>query len=304
MMTYQSIVENYRVSQYLRMKTNEQLQERYRDLINNLWATNEDGEVIPPYDANNRGQILRLLIEVIAESIMRKIYPAFGFDEALIRKEASKDYVTPKILKPHPIMPTSFAKFGKYRYLIDTWKIGRIRIAPGSAYTDPSLNMAQQDNELENYTQTPNKQLRVRMLEMSPCGNKKEIPVMLKEFFEYKCTGDFYVWCCAMRYDARLFTAFDADAALIITDNVEFQRRLTTAVSQKADTFIAAKPIRYYDPYTTSKEDLDPYFSKNFKYLYQNEYRFVWKNVAPVPLSPFFVEIGSIEDIAFLVTIA
>ena len=56
--------------------------------------------------------------------------------------------------------------------------------------------------------------------------------------------------------------------------------------------------MAYYDPWTVRRDQLKPIFLKNFKYLYQNEYRFVWQVPPSAALSPFFVELGSLSDIA------
>ena len=64
------------------------------------------------------------------------------------------------------------------------------------------------------------------------------------------------------------------------------------------------RPLKYYDPYTIEKKQLVPIFSKNFSYMYQNEYRFAWTIPKVEPLSPFFVELGPLDDIADMLEIA
>lgn len=66
---------------------------------------------------------------------------------------------------------------------------------------------------------------------------------------------------------------------------------------------MTARPLGYYDPYTTPQ--IVPIFNKNFRYLYQNEYRFAWT----VPegersLKEFFVELGPLHDIAEFLELA
>jgi hypothetical protein len=50
--------------------------------------------------------------------------------------------------------------------------------------------------------------------------------------------------------------------------------------------------------YNIRRDQLVPIFSKNFRYLYQNEYRFAWIVTAEDALKPFLVELGPLNDIA------
>jgi hypothetical protein len=107
---------------------------------------------------------------------------------------------------------------------------GVLRIAPASSYDDPSLNPAQADKELEHTTITPNKQLMFTLYGPDSKGNEVEIPVRKKEFFRYMMVPDFYVWCCGLGYDARLFQEFHAEAAA----SNQLCSALTATVSNRA----------------------------------------------------------------------
>jgi hypothetical protein len=130
--------------------------------------------------------------------------------------------------------------------------------------------------------------------------NEIEMPVRNIELFRYMMVPDFYVWCCSLGYDARLFHEFDADGVLIIRDKDAFRARMSAAVARTLPKgCMTDGPIRYYDPYTVRREQLVPIFSKHFRFMYQNEYRFAW--AVPEerePLKQFFVELGSLHDIA------
>jgi hypothetical protein len=107
---------------------------------------------------------------------------------------------------------------------------------------------------------------------------------------------DFYVWCCGLGYDARLFDEFKAEAALVIRDKDAFRARLSAAVAgELPEGSVTDGPLTYYDPYTARHEQLVPIFSKHFRYLYQNEYRFAWTIPEGEPLESFFVELGPLH---------
>ena len=59
-------------------------------------------------------------------------------------------------------------------------------------------------------------------------------------------------------------------------------------------------PVIYVDPLQQSRPEIaeEIYFCKHFRYAYQNEFRFVLKSVQQSTLTPFFLELGAITDIA------
>ena len=118
--------------------------------------------------------------------------------------------------------------------------------------------------------------------------------------FEYMISANFYVLCLTDQFDARMFRDFQKDAAIIIREPRTFLDRLEGAVRNMAlDLDFKAEPVRYYDPYTVERAQLVPGYSKNFSFTYQREFRPTWwpkhKNAQ---LSPFFIEIGDMTDIA------
>lgn len=162
------------------------------------------------------------------------------------------------------------------------------------------------DEELQHHVRTPNERIAMKLYgKHSPDGPEIEITPQWGDLFRYLQVPNFYVWCCGLGYDARLFKEFEADAALIIIDQKAFADRLSRAVSeQQPNGRFEHGGIGYYDPYTTQRSQMVPAFSKNFKYLYQNEYRYVWWMPEGEMLNPFFVELGSLEDIATIVELA
>lgn len=165
--------------------------------------------------------------------------------------------------------------------------------------TTPSLNSAQADKELEHLTVTPNEQLMMKFYTTGTDGTEEEVPAHKKELFRYRTVSDFYVWCCGLGYDARLFYEFQADAVLMIRDRNAFRARLAEAVARQLPaSHVTDGGLSYYDPYLVRREHLIPIFSKHFRYMYQNEYRFAWTVAGGEPLKPFFVELGALHGIA------
>lgn len=289
----------YEQFRYLREIDDAVLQRRFNDLAANLWSTDAAGNVTPARNPDARSGILRLLLHTMLEQMERSGTAVRDFDEWQIRDESSARYIPPRLKTPFTGSPACYAKFGKKDHIRSAFERGMLRISPASSYDDPSLNPAQTDKELEHATVTPNEHLMFKLYGLDTEGKEVEVPVQKKELFRYMMVPDFYVWCCGLGYDARLFHEFEADAVLVIRDKDEFRTRLAAAVGEKIPSWpMSDGPLRYYDPYTIRREQLVPIFSKHFRYLYQNEYRFAWTTPNPEALEPFFVELGPLNDIA------
>jgi hypothetical protein len=238
------------------------------------------------------------------EQMERAKIPNCDFDERALREASAASYRRPQLKTPFAGSPVCFAKFGKREHIADALN-GALRIAPASSFDDPSLNPAQIDKELEHTTITPNEHLMFKLYGRDAEGNEVELRVQKKEFFRYMMVPDFYVWCCGLGYDARLFHEFQAEAVLVIRCKDAFRARLSAAVARVLpEGSMTDGPLRYYDPYTIRREQLVPIFSKHFRYLYQNEYRFAWTVPKGEPLNPIFVELGPLHDIAEFLELA
>jgi hypothetical protein len=130
-------------------------------------------------------------------------------------------------------------------------------------------------------------------------GKEIDIPYQPVEYLEGIRSRDFYVWCCSAAYDARIFGDFEKyDAALIIRDQQAFSDRLASAMRSKLPGItMQAGRVSYYDPHDIDRALLQPIFSKNFRYLYQNEHRFAWEVDAGLHEKNLFIEIGPLHDI-------
>ncbi len=301
----EALLTAYRKSRYLRKASDRSLNNRLATLANNLWSTDRDGNVTATRDQNHRAALVALYCVTRFEQHIRA--PSdFEFDEARIRELSSSAYEAPKLRNPITFGPNCLSKFGERQHIQTALKHGRLRVSPASAYNDPSLNAAQVDQELQHQVRTPNERIQMRLRgKDTPNGPEIEIVPQWGELFRYMQIPDFYVWCCGLSYDARLFHEFNADAALIVLNQHAFIDRLSSAVAkQKPTGRFEHHGIGYYDPYIAQRNQLVPAFSKNIKYLYQNEYRFVWWMPAGEQLEAFFVELGSLEDIATVVELA
>lgn len=299
-MSVQGWIQEYDASRYLRKQTDDVLKRRYESLTTNLWSTDAAGNVIPPRDPKHREGILRLVVHVLCEQRNRAGGPTLALDEAAIRQAASTVYRRPKLTTPFLGPPSGFAKFGKREHIKRTYEEGVLRAAPASGFNDPSLNNAQRDDELLHWAVTPNQQLMMSVIGLDEHGSEVELPVEKGELFRGMTVPDFYVWCCGFGYDARLFHEFQADAVIVIRDMDQFRSRFSAAMQSILPGWTMKDgPLTYYDPYNVRREELTPIFSKNLRYLYQNEYRFAWSSPLGEKTSKaLFPVLGRLSDIA------
>ncbi|MGE0822726.1 MAG: hypothetical protein AB7G75_10395 [Candidatus Binatia bacterium] len=290
----------YSERRYLRNAHKKALATRRIDIYANMWTTDINGSVRRISDPARRAFFLTKLIELEVENDIRHRSRGRIVDEKQIRIIASRKYKRVR-LKTVPTIPKGnfLVRYSKKEYIEKAFVEGSIRIAPAASYADSSLNAAQFDEELRHFSVTPDKQLLFKVYGSdTPGGPERELPVTPLEFFQYMEVQNFYVLCCAASFDCRMFHDFEADAAIIIFDPDTFITRINSAVLNHVQSQLKHGKINYYDPYLVERSQLVPGFFKHFRYAYQDEYRLIWEVSPQILLQPFFVNIGSMYDVA------
>ncbi|MGE4398392.1 MAG: hypothetical protein AB7D29_02620 [Campylobacterales bacterium] len=190
-------------------------------------------------------------------------------------------------------------KYGQTEHLLEMLKTGKILISPASYYKDPSLNHAINDDEL-NFKYVMLKQDTKIWNESLNCEIKpiKNVDINLSS------KTDYYVQCMSTAYSYREFEDFECTSCLVIYDVKKYLRIIEDKLK---NVFTGYKfeygSVDYIDPLKFKKEP-DVFFSKHFRFTYQNEFRIVWiPIVMTMQLDKFFVEIGNMEDYAKLITL-
>ena len=200
-------------------------------------------------------------------------------------------------------LPTSpyFVKYGKLADLKKLRDEGEIRLRPASDYSDPSLNLAIRDEELETVVGLP---VGTRLKMQCDNGEYQELPIAGRIFSGKKSETDFYIYCTAAKYDHRLFDDFDSDACLLVHEPKGFVRKIVEACKQShSDWLFAEKMVCYYDPLRLDRID-DISLSKHFRFWYQREYRIVLKPTDPVKkLEPIKLRLGKVSDLCELIVL-
>ena len=83
----------------------------------------------------------------------------------------------------------------------------------------------------------------------------------------------------ACDWHSDLFAAFSgSDSCLVVRNTETFFSRLEIAGNKVLPNwYFHHNPVEYFDPYERMKDErINPAMSKDFKFAYQREYRFLW----------------------------
>ena len=306
---YEIARRQYREQRYLRHLMDEEVVQRAKDIFTNSLVLTDDCKIGHRPTGKEKWYWNVLWADVVEEFVLRfGPYPA-GFDNTFVRDLQIPRPDHPSAKRAVKIVASNrsriapiLVKYGKKKYLREAYERGRIRINPASVYDDPSLNPATRDKEMVVSIQPPPNRLRIEVLNpetLQPIRKVEPIGGLIRA----ESPTDFYVHCLSWIMTPRLFLDFEADACLLIREPNTYLRRMFTAVKKtRKDLGGVGKPVHYFDPVYGRIQDLEPFFSKHFRYAYQREYRIVWFPPDLChPLEALMLELGSMKDACELI---
>src|SRR5262249_12464091 len=145
-----------------------------------------------------------------------------------------------------------------------------LRVSAASVYAALENDPARRDNELVKDSYSPGEYVTVTF----PDGRKVKPIGDLKT----SVTGtDYFVYCVANDWDPDLFADFQAEACVVIRHPDEFAHRLKAAATTLHDWYFHYNPVEYFDTHERLQhERIDNAMSKDFRFAYQRETRFLW----------------------------
>jgi hypothetical protein len=285
----------YQSKRYLEHATLEQLSQRIRDISCNLTLLADDGKIT--FRLPNEGEFnwMELFTHTQEEHILRGIdfQPGLMATAVLPKPTFPLCPKSADVIQGHQLNPGKFlVKYGKHKHLKD----GSIRISPASSWKE-SPNPAIYDDELNKSLHAHPANVRIQVVKNKIASAGKAIQPIGNVTFTRHANRDYYALCLSCVYDYRLFDDFDADCCLIINNPMLFGQRLEIALrSHLPDWKMFIRKINYYDPFNFQRDQLNVQWSKDFKFWYQDEYRFAWINSDTAKLQPLDVQIGPVED--------
>jgi hypothetical protein len=187
---------HYLTDRYLEHSSLEELVQRLKDIRRNMLTFSSAGT--PSYDLSSS---ISWLIERAAHvELELELRQTTSAAIALASPEIfSPEY--PKVKKAirawgDRSLPTSpyFVKYGKLADLQKLHDEGQIQIRPALDYSDPSLNLAIRDEELETVVGLP---VGTRLKMQNDNGEYQEIPIAGRIFATKKSETDFCIYCTA-----------------------------------------------------------------------------------------------------------
>jgi hypothetical protein len=300
----QVVSQNYARNRYLLHLSDDQLGSRIEHILANVHIVDEYARVtVDSTDPTNR-YWFSLLQEVATELHMRHGPYPNGWRHGLVEFSRMPGSLHMSQLDRRlrldgsPSEGPILVKYTKRAFAEAALKLGSIRIAPASLYSDASLSPAVRDHEL------------VGEVDFNPyfsgIGHDPNLDRMVlpnpRQLVRQQFSTDYYVYCLAQSVSTRLLLDFEAEVALIIHDPSEFLRRLDAVISARLPGWTAlSEEVQYYDPLQVTPEEVELPMWKHFKYAYQGEFRCAW--IPPrshQQLAPIYTDIGSLEDIAEL----
>ena len=298
-------IRDYRVNRYLKRLSTVELDERTADIASNMLLLGDDGKYRPRFRIRADGMyapvrnldFLSMATDAWEEARLRRYTDVSGkldptrlqiakrlADESWCRRPA---WVTASRLSLETYeRPRMLFRFSKATWNMDFINSGRTHVSPASRYNDAEASNAVRDDELR--LQWYDDALAPQLIEVQ----------------------DYYALCLSSEYDYRLFVDFQNDSCVAIKDVAAFSMRLRSAIARHNHEQPASRirrlyecPVIYVDPFSLAPPELatEVHFCKHFRFAYQTEFRFLLTPTENSRLQPFFLDLGSLEDIAEIV---
>lgn len=184
-------------------------------------------------------------------------------------------------------------RYGKREHMRQLVDEGKVRFAPAQAYDDAKHNIARRDEELRKHRIMAGRYTKITM------ESGESIPI-IGDVTNTVSGTNYHLVCFSCVWDEQLFSAFEGDTCVVVTNPDEFGRRIERAGKQVfRGWFFHHNPVQYFDPYEMRKNEyFDAGMSKDFQFAYQNEYRLLWNQLNCDPVEGHqFVDIGPSHDI-------
>jgi hypothetical protein len=300
---------SYYENPYLILENNDAILDRFSEIISNTMEINADGKIALIAFERGGDMWMSLFTEIIEETNWRGI---LNRDNTTGRARGPADYfndgppIGVKMFEGKTDLNREWLiKFSDKVFVDEMFRFGRFKISPASFYAKGSHIRAVKDLETtRHYKIKALKELLSGKTEVEILG--RSVPIVNGTVpLDYQIK-DYYLFSTCCGISRRMPTDFESDSALIIKNKNEFILRIKKALQKKfIDWNFIERKVYYYDPYNDLPHDKNQEFWKHMAYAYQKEHRCILKPPLSVgtfsKLEPFFIEIGSLSDIAEVV---
>lgn len=281
----------YVTCRYLGRVSEQTLRTRYDDIVRNMRTIiSEDRHVIPIRSFLSSWYWYRKEHQTRLEFALRKL-PLNRALPVIAKRDLSAAPARPR----HPNGGDVLFRYGERKWLDELVQFGRLRIKATRDYALMENDPARKDDEQVKHSYSAGEYVTITLP-----GGRTSRPI--SDLFHSATGTDYYVYCVANDWDPDLFSDFKADTCVVIHNSEEFARRLSLAASSKlGNWYFHYNPVEYFDTYERQAgERIDHAMSKDFRFAYQREFRFLWAGMGRSATGFIDLELGTLEDIASL----
>ena len=288
-----------RKKRYLSGVPDKQLAERQWQLLNISFELDSVSMVVPRNeDLNPHARLSHVLAEMsLRPGGIGYFQAKYPLDKATTAMLAPSETVKYKAQKIHRCLKENcdnkLFRFGSYQFMHELHQDGGIFFQSASNYKH-SDNLSVKDDELQ-------------LQFIHYLSEKEQAEISGAKCFKYTVSSpDFLTLCFTDAINYRMIADWNAEAVVIIHEPDEFYNRLRVCTKQfqSNHTLLKRGSVRYIDPYFDGKTLIESEhlpFCKDYKFQYQQEYRFVICNEKQFSEQERKIYIGSLTDIATLV---
>ena len=194
--------------------------------------------------------------------------------------------------------PRLLFRYTQKQYAEATRDFGVIRVAPAASYRNIEGDAARADEEMVKTIILPGGHTKVTDME----GNVMKV---VGDVRVDHSGPDYFVTCFSSAWDVRMFDDFpDTTHCIAVLDVDAFASRLEAAGRRHfTGWYFHHNPAWYFDPHESSlKSYVSHATCKDFRFAYQEEYRFLWANHGgKLVQDAQFLELGSLVGIVDVV---
>lgn len=278
----------YQSSNYLGGLTDAMLISRHSDIVKNLtYLASPDRDSIPIFSFLSSWYWYRKEHQTRFEMHLRGLAAPLcaGYKSELLQEDGPE---RPK----HPNAGNVLYRYGNLNRLEQLRASGGLRMWHAEFYTRLEQDLARQDNEMVKDRFLNGSSAIITMpdgKQVKPIGD-----------IRFSSSGhDYFLLCMSCDWDQKLLSDFGVEYCGVITGVDEFASRLGCAISTVMPNYLFHhNPVEYFDPYeSVPGQYLSHAMSKDFKYAYQREYRFLMLNPDSSPSDREHVdlEIGPLD---------
>lgn len=284
----------YEIHRYLGRITDDELRTRHDNIVRNMHAIiSNDRHVIPIHSFLSSWYWYRKEHQTRYEFALRNLQLHRPVP-AIVQRNLDAAPARPR----SPNAGDFLFRYGDKKWLRQLVDFGRLRMRSAQEYALMEKDPARQDDERVKRSHSPGEYVTITLPDgqrVRPIGD-----------LTYETSGtDYFLYCVSLDWDAGLFDEFpNTDCCVVIKQPDEFARRLEKAgKALLPDWYFHNCPIEYFDTHERRpKERIDNAMSKDFRFAYQKEYRFLFAGFGRPATGFVDIELGSLRDIAELYT--